>query len=93
MKRIFVQSVVLSLIVHIAFFLGNILIGYYQTMMYVPDIVNAYENVKYLQNEVEFGVINNSHLSMSSFFLLSFTTVTLIFLLLRLFLILLRSKG
>lgn len=27
------------------------------TMYYVPDIINAYESVKYLQNEVAFGVI------------------------------------
>jgi len=27
------------------------------TMYYVPDVINAYESVKYLQNEVAFGVI------------------------------------
>ena len=35
----------------------QILSGMFLTMYYVPDIVNAYESVKYLQNEVAFGVI------------------------------------
>lgn len=35
----------------------QILSGMFLTMYYVPDIVNAYESVKYLQNEVAFGSI------------------------------------
>ena len=35
----------------------QILSGMFLTMYYVPDIINAYESVKYLQNEVAFGVI------------------------------------
>ncbi|SFE34241.1 menaquinol-cytochrome c reductase cytochrome b subunit [Alteribacillus iranensis] len=31
--------------------------GMFLTMYYVPDIVNAYESVKYLQGEVAFGMI------------------------------------
>ncbi|WP_240375574.1 menaquinol-cytochrome c reductase cytochrome b subunit [Bacillus piscicola] len=31
--------------------------GMFLTMYYVPDIVNAYESVKYLQGEVAFGLI------------------------------------
>ena len=35
----------------------QILSGMFLTMYYVPDIINAYESVKYLQTEVAFGVI------------------------------------
>ncbi|WP_227936207.1 menaquinol-cytochrome c reductase cytochrome b subunit [Alkalihalobacillus deserti] len=35
----------------------QILSGMFLTMYYVPDIVNAYQSVAYLQNEVAFGVI------------------------------------
>lgn len=35
----------------------QILSGMFLTMYYVPDIVNAYESVKYLQNEVAYGQI------------------------------------
>ncbi|MFB4163401.1 menaquinol-cytochrome c reductase cytochrome b subunit [Alteribacillus sp. JSM 102045] len=35
----------------------QILSGMFLTMYYVPDIVNAYESVKYLQGEVAFGLI------------------------------------
>ncbi len=35
----------------------QILSGMFLTMYYTPDIVNAFESVKYLQNEVAFGVI------------------------------------
>ncbi len=35
----------------------QILSGMFLTMYYVPDIMNAYQSVKYLQNEVAFGVI------------------------------------
>lgn len=35
----------------------QILSGMFLTMYYVPDIVNAYESVRYLQGEVAFGMI------------------------------------
>ncbi|MFC5714238.1 menaquinol-cytochrome c reductase cytochrome b subunit [Thalassorhabdus alkalitolerans] len=35
----------------------QILSGMFLTMYYVPDIVNAYESVRYLQSEVAFGMI------------------------------------
>ncbi|BAB05392.1 cytochrome b6 [Halalkalibacterium halodurans] len=35
----------------------QILSGMFLTMYYVPDIINAYQSVAYLQNEVAFGVI------------------------------------
>ncbi|MFB5661687.1 menaquinol-cytochrome c reductase cytochrome b subunit [Alteribacillus sp. HJP-4] len=35
----------------------QILSGMFLTMYYVPDIVNAYESVRYLQGEVAFGLI------------------------------------
>ncbi|HHY20857.1 MAG TPA: cytochrome b6 [Bacilli bacterium] len=35
----------------------QILSGMFLTMYYVPDIINAYESVAYLQQEVAFGVI------------------------------------
>jgi len=35
----------------------QVLSGMFLTMYYVPDIINAHASVKYLQNEVAFGVI------------------------------------
>ncbi|MCD8510013.1 MAG: hypothetical protein LRY73_09200 [Bacillus sp. (in: Bacteria)] len=48
---------IIFLSLNVLFFLSTWLIGYIMTVLYVPDIVDAYEDVTYLQNEVTMGVI------------------------------------
>jgi quinol-cytochrome oxidoreductase complex cytochrome b subunit len=71
--KIVIQALILSFLVHIVYFLGMFLVGYFQTISYKPDIKNAWQSVDYLQNEVAFGV-SISPLS----YLLSFLGVTFV---------------
>ncbi|GAJ45482.1 hypothetical protein DV712_12790 [Parageobacillus thermoglucosidasius] len=70
--KIVIQALILSLFIHILYFLGTFLSGYFQTISYKPDIQNAWQSAHHLQNKVTFGVAI-SPLS----YLLSFLGVTL----------------
>lgn len=72
MKLVF-QAIICSVIIHIVYIAGIILVGYIKTKNYVPDIASNYENVMYLQNEVTFGVIFSPF-----YFVLTFVGVTAI---------------
>jgi quinol-cytochrome oxidoreductase complex cytochrome b subunit len=71
--KIVVQALILSFLLHIVYFLGMFLVGYFRTMSYKPDIKNAWQSVDELQNEVAFGV-SISPLS----YILSFLGVALV---------------
>ncbi|WP_285860922.1 hypothetical protein [Brevibacillus sp. MER 51] len=60
LKRAFIFSIIINLLYYVVV---PIISGMFLTHFYVPDVVNAYDNVKYLQNEVEFGVINRTNFS------------------------------
>ncbi|MDE5414396.1 hypothetical protein [Alkalihalobacterium chitinilyticum] len=55
--KLLVQSIIISLVIHAFYFIGQIVYGLMLTNSYVPDIVDSYESVAYLQNEVTFGYI------------------------------------
>ncbi|MBU5444885.1 hypothetical protein [Paenibacillus sp. MSJ-34] len=59
MKTI-VQSVIFSLLLIVVYYGVQIGIGYYMTLHYVPDIVDSYAQVGYLQHQVSFGVIRGN---------------------------------
>jgi hypothetical protein len=56
--KLLLQSVIFSIVAHAIYFVGTLIHGWYLTFnYYVPDIINEYENVAYLQNEVVFGYV------------------------------------
>ncbi|WP_208920179.1 hypothetical protein [Paenibacillus uliginis] len=57
-KRIVIESVVFSTVICFGYILFMVIQGYILTKNDVPDIINSYNNVEYLQQKVAFGVIN-----------------------------------
>ncbi|BBW95900.1 hypothetical protein ACPVTF_10970 [Geobacillus icigianus] len=49
------QAFMFSAVAHMMYFAATIGWGYWKTTMYQPDIVNAWESVGQLQNEVVFS--------------------------------------
>ncbi|MGC5327524.1 hypothetical protein [Brevibacillus sp. SYSU BS000544] len=57
--KLLIKALIFSLLFTLlVLFLLPMASGMILTYFYTPDIVNSYENVQYLQNEVSFGVIN-----------------------------------
>jgi hypothetical protein len=54
MKTI-LQAFIASLIVHIIYISGMMLVGFIKTKNYQPDIAGAWGNIEMLQNEVAIG--------------------------------------
>ncbi|WP_216829567.1 hypothetical protein [Alkalihalobacterium elongatum] len=69
--KLFIQSILISIIVHALYIIGHVVYGIYLTNSYVPKIVNSYENVAYLQNEVAFGYVINPFLMVGSFIIVT----------------------
>ncbi|MFV8829961.1 hypothetical protein [Alkalihalobacterium sp. APHAB7] len=65
--KLLVQSIMISLVIHAFYFISQIAYGVMITKSYVPDIVDSYESVTYLQNEVSFGYIISPMLLICSF--------------------------
>ena len=84
MKRIVRQSLLFSLIVHLLYLAGTIGLGYIKTIYYVPDVVNAYQEVQYLQNEIAFGVISRP-LNPVQFGFISFMITSVLFIAIKMF--------
>ncbi|WP_144555263.1 hypothetical protein [Bacillus sp. X1(2014)] len=72
MKTI-IQSLVISIVIHLIYIVGTLVVGYIKTKSYMPDIENKWENVETLQNEVAFGAVGSP-----LFFLFTFIVVALI---------------
>jgi hypothetical protein len=49
-----------SVAVHLLIIAYQVICGWWMTLNYKPDILQAYENIDYLQHEVSFGVVMNS---------------------------------
>ncbi|MFC0562167.1 hypothetical protein [Halalkalibacter alkalisediminis] len=72
MKTI-IKSLGVSCVIHLIYIFGTFIVGYIKTRNYKPDIVNKWEKVETLQNEVAFGVVVSP-----LFFLITFIGVALI---------------
>jgi quinol-cytochrome oxidoreductase complex cytochrome b subunit len=59
MKKPFFRALVVGLIFVFVFYAFQIIQGMYLTMNYVPNIVETYESVDYLQHKVTFGYISS----------------------------------
>lgn len=53
--RILLESAVFGIVAGILYFAWTVVQGYWMTIDYVPDVINTYENVEYLQSQVSFG--------------------------------------
>ncbi|WP_240675928.1 hypothetical protein [Ammoniphilus sp. CFH 90114] len=81
MKKTIKQSFIFSSIIHVLFLLGTIGLGYIKTLYYVPDIVNSYQSVDYLQNEVAFG--SSTTPTSILFWIISFLFMSVVFIILK----------
>ncbi|WP_409178173.1 hypothetical protein [Brevibacillus fortis] len=52
-----VKAVVFSSLINLVFFFVPVLSGLLLTYFYTPDVIDAYNDVKYLQSEVSFGFV------------------------------------
>ncbi|XID90423.1 hypothetical protein ACF3MZ_17960 [Paenibacillaceae bacterium WGS1546] len=55
MKKPFFRSLIVGLIFVVVYYAFPIIQGMYLTSNYVPEIIEKYESVDYLQHEVTFG--------------------------------------
>lgn len=67
------QAFISSVVIHLVYIVGQILVGYIKTRNYKPDIASAWDKGETLQNEVVFGKVNSPFL-----YLLTFIGVTVI---------------
>ncbi|MBO1001004.1 hypothetical protein IOC57_25175 [Bacillus sp. SD075] len=72
--KVVIQAFMGSIAIHIVYIAGLILVSYIKTRNYKPDIVNAWDKVETLQNEVVFGKVNSPFL-----YVFTFMGVTLIY--------------
>ncbi|MDQ0231222.1 hypothetical protein [Metabacillus malikii] len=73
MKKPIIQSLVISFVIHLIYFVGTFVVGYIKTRNYKPDLVSNLETIETLQNEVAFGMVFSPLL-----FLFTFIGVALI---------------
>ncbi len=59
-RRVFIESIVVSILISLTVLGWEITRGYYTTQKYVPEIVNSYESIDYLQHKVSFGIVGRS---------------------------------
>jgi menaquinol-cytochrome c reductase cytochrome b subunit len=52
---VLLESLIFAAAIYVGYFVWAIVSGYVLTRYYVPDIINAYASVDYLQQRVSFG--------------------------------------
>ena len=68
-----IQAFISSVVIHLVYIVGQMLVGYIKTRNYKPDVAYAWDKRETLQNEVVFGKVNSPYL-----YLLTFIGVTVI---------------
>lgn len=58
--KLFLQAIGASIAIHLVYFAGVILWGYFKTKNYEPDVAGAWNQVETLQTEVAFGWAGSS---------------------------------
>ena len=59
-KRLLIEAIIVASLALLAYFGWGVVRGMVLTMKHVPDVVSKYESGEVLQQEVAFGVIENS---------------------------------
>ncbi|MBD7906715.1 hypothetical protein [Sporosarcina gallistercoris] len=54
--KIIVQAIAASLLIHVIYMFGTLLLGFIQTLIYRPDIETAWKQIDNLQSQAVFGV-------------------------------------
>lgn len=57
MKKPFIRALGVGLVFVVVYYAFQLVRGIYDTVNYVPDIIESYETVDYLQHEVAIGTI------------------------------------
>ena len=47
--KLFIQAGIGSIVIHVIYFMGMLLIGYIKTMNYTPDIEGSWESITHLR--------------------------------------------
>ncbi|MBU7592366.1 hypothetical protein [Metabacillus halosaccharovorans] len=66
MKTVF-QAIMCSIVIHVAYMVTMMVVGYIKTKNYKPDIAGAWDRVETLQNEVSFGKSSSPFLYIITF--------------------------
>lgn len=56
---LFLQAFISSIVIHVVYFFGMMLVGYIKTRNYKSDLASAWDNVETLQSEVVFSKVNS----------------------------------
>ncbi|MGF7050750.1 menaquinol-cytochrome c reductase cytochrome b subunit [Paenibacillus sp. DS2015] len=59
-KRLLIESIIVSILIVLAFIGWEIVRGMLLTKNYVPDILESYKTIEYLQHKLSFGIIIRS---------------------------------
>lgn len=59
MRKSIVQSLLAGVIIAVVYYMVQVVRGMYLTKEYVPDLINAYESVDYLQQQTAIGTISS----------------------------------
>jgi hypothetical protein len=60
-KRVLIESIIVSTLIILAVIGWRIVRGYLLTQNYVPEIINSYDSIDYMQHKVSFGIVNRSY--------------------------------
>lgn len=60
-KRVLIESIIFSTIIVLAVLGWRIVRGYFLTQNFVPEIINSYDSIDYLQHKVSFGIVNRNY--------------------------------
>jgi hypothetical protein len=55
--KVVLQAIIGSIVIHVIYIVGMVLVGYIKTRNYKPDIAVASDKVEILQNEVVLGKV------------------------------------
>jgi len=53
--KLVLQAIIGSIVIHVVYSMGMMLVGYIKTKNYKPDFASAWDNVETLQSEVVFS--------------------------------------
>lgn len=65
--KMILQAFFCSIIIHIIYIVGMMLVGYIKTRNYKPDIESTWDKAETLQSEVDFGKVNSPFLYLYTF--------------------------
>ncbi|MDQ0229219.1 menaquinol-cytochrome c reductase cytochrome b subunit [Metabacillus malikii] len=65
--KLILQAFFCSIIIHIIYIVGMMLVSYIKTRNYKPDIASMWDKAETLQSEVVFGKVNSTFLSLYTF--------------------------